>query len=58
MSVLNKPQTDGLESKERTTFLAMTQSIIKKFDSEIQNENRNKPKKLERIKDRSDVNIF
>lgn len=58
MSVLNKPQTDGLESKERATFLAMTQSIIKKFDSEIQNENRNKPKKLERIKDRSDVNIF
>lgn len=58
MTVLNKPQTDGLESKERTSFLALTQNIIKKFESEMKSENRLNPKKFERIKDRSDVNIF
>ena len=58
MTVLNKPQTDGLETKERTAFLASTQNVIKKLESEIKNQNRLNPKKFERIKDRSDINIF
>lgn len=58
LTVLNKPQTDGLEAKEKMAFLTNTQNIIKKFDAEIKNTHRTVPKKYERTKDRSDVNIF
>ena len=58
MGVINKPSMDGLDNKERASFLANTQYIIKKFDNEIQNEKRTIPTKLERTTDRSEINIL
>ncbi len=58
LSVIKKPQKDGLEAKERAAFLSYTQNIIKKFEKEIANENRAIPNKFERTKDRSEINIL
>ena len=58
LSVLKKPQTDGLEAKEKASFLANTQNIIKRFEKEISNENRTLPNKFERVKDRSEINAI
>ena len=58
LSVLKKPQTDGLDAKEKASFLANTQNIIKRFEKEIANENRTLPNKFERVKDRSEINAI
>ncbi len=59
MTVLNKPSVNGLEAKEKMDFLASTKSIQKKFENEInRNDKRNNPTKLDRIKDKSEINIF
>ena len=58
MTVLTKPKVDGLEAKERATFLANTKTIQKIFDSEVKNENRTVPTKLDRLTDRSEINIL
>ena len=59
MTVLNKPSVDGLEAKEKIEFLASTKSIQKKIEDEIKkNDKRNTPTKLDRTKDRSEINIF
>lgn len=58
LSVLKKPKTDGLEAKEKASFLANTQSIIKRLEKEILNENRNIPNRFERVKDRSEINVI
>ena len=58
LSILKKPQTDGLEAKEKASFLANTQNIIKRFEKEISNENRTLPNKFERVKDRSEINAI
>ncbi|BAK74015.1 MAG: peptidoglycan DD-metalloendopeptidase family protein [Arcobacter sp.] len=58
MSVITKPKIEGLDGKEKASFLANTQNIIKKFNNEIENENRTIPTRLERITDRSEINIL
>ncbi|AXX95676.1 MULTISPECIES: peptidoglycan DD-metalloendopeptidase family protein [Arcobacter] len=58
MTVITKPKIEGLDGKDKATFLANTKNIIQKFDSEMQNENRTTPNKFERVSDRSDINIL
>jgi len=58
LSVINKPSADGLETKEKASFLANTQAIQKKFDAEINNEKRNPATKLNRTTDKSQINIL
>ena len=58
LTVINKPSTDGLDGKERNAFLATAQTTQKKIENEIKKEKRNIPTKLERITDRSEINIF
>jgi murein DD-endopeptidase MepM/ murein hydrolase activator NlpD len=58
MSVITKPKVDGLEAKERASFLANSKAIQKKFDDEVKNENRSIPTKLERTTDKSEINIL
>ena len=59
MPVLNQPKVDGLEAKEKAAFLANSQNIIKKFESEIKNDNKNLPTKVNiRNSNKSDVNIL
>ena len=58
MGVIAKPKVDGLEEKEKTSFLATTKDIQRKFENEVKNENRNSPTKLERTTDKSEINIL
>ena len=58
MGVIAKPKVDGLEEKEKTSFLATTKDIQRKFENEVKNENRNIPTKLERTTDKSEINIL
>ncbi|MFW2306507.1 peptidoglycan DD-metalloendopeptidase family protein [Aliarcobacter butzleri] len=58
MTVLTKPKIEGLEGKDKITFIANSKNIINIFDKEMNNENRTTPTRLDRVTDRSDVNIF
>lgn len=58
MSVLKKPKIEGLEGKEKATFLANSKVIIDIFDKEVNDENRAIPIRLDRVTDRSEINIF
>ena len=58
MSVLQKPKFEGLDPKEKPIFLANTKAIISKFNNQIENENRTTPTRLDRISDRSIINLF
>ena len=58
MSVLQRPKFEGLDPKEKPIFLANTKAIISKFNNQIENENRTTPTRLDRISDRSIINLF
>jgi hypothetical protein len=58
MTVLTKPKIEGLEAKEKTTFLANTKTIQKIFEDEVKNDNRTVPTRLDRISDKSEINIL
>lgn len=58
MSVLQKPKFEGLDPKEKPIFLANTKAIISKFNKQIENDNRTTPTRLDRISDRSIINLF
>ena len=58
MTVLQRPKFEGLDPKEKPTFLANTKAIISKFNNQIENENRTTPTRLDRISDRSIINLF
>ncbi|WP_419673040.1 peptidoglycan DD-metalloendopeptidase family protein [Aliarcobacter butzleri] len=58
MTVLKKPKIEGLEGKDKVTFIANSKNIINIFDKEMSSENRTTPTRLDRVTDRSDVNIF
>uniref|UniRef100_UPI0040476691 peptidoglycan DD-metalloendopeptidase family protein n=1 Tax=Aliarcobacter sp. TaxID=2321116 RepID=UPI0040476691 len=58
LSVIMKPDLKGLSKKDKPTFLANSQIILNKFESEIKNENRNIPTKLDRTTDRSEINVL
>lgn len=58
MTVLQRPKFEGLDPKEKPTFLANTKAIISKFNNQIENENRTTPTRLDRISDKSIINLF
>lgn len=58
MNVIKKPKIEGLSQQEKVTFIANTKIIIDAFDKEIKNENRATPIRLDRLTDRSEINIF
>lgn len=58
MTILKKPKIEGLSGKDKTTFIANSKIIINIFDKEVNSENRTIPTRLDRLTDRSEVNIF
>ena len=58
LTVITKPKVDGLEEKEKASFLANTKSIQNKFENEIKSETRNIPTKLDRTTDKSEINVL
>ncbi|MCD8541318.1 MAG: M23 family metallopeptidase [Aliarcobacter cryaerophilus] len=58
MTVLQRPKFEGLDPKEKPIFLANTKDIISKFNKQIENDNRTTPTRLDRISDRSIINLF
>ena len=58
MTVLQRPKFEGLDPKEKPTFLANTKAIISKFNNQIENENRTTPTRLDRISYKSIINLF
>ena len=58
MTVLQRPKFEGLDPKDKSTFLANTKGIISKFNKQIENDNRTTPTRLDRISDRSIINLF
>ena len=58
MTVLQRPKFEGLDPKEKPIFLVNTKAIISKFNKQIENDNRTTPTRLDRISDRSIINLF
>ena len=58
MTVLQRPKFEGLDPKEKPIFLANTKAIITKFSKEMESDNRAVPTRLDRISDRSIINLF
>lgn len=58
MTVLQRPKFEGLDPKDKPIFLANTKAIISKFNKQIENDNRTTPTRLDRISDRSIINLF
>ena len=58
MSVLQRPKFEGLDPKEKPIFLANTKETILKFNKEMESDNRAVPTRLDRISDRSIINLF
>lgn len=58
MTVIKRPKIEGLDGKDKASFLANTKNIINKFEQEVSNQNRTTPNKFDRTKDRSDINIL
>ncbi|WNL16414.1 peptidoglycan DD-metalloendopeptidase family protein [Arcobacter cryaerophilus gv. pseudocryaerophilus] len=58
MNVLQRPKFEGLDPKDKPIFLANTKAIISKFNKQIENDNRTTPTRLDRISDRSIINLF
>ena len=58
MTVLQRPKFEGLDPKDKSTFLANTKAIISKFNKQIENDDRTTPTRLDRISDRSIINLF
>ena len=58
MTVLQRPKFEGLDPKEKPIFLANTKAIISKFNNQIENDNRTTPTRLDRISDKSIINLF
>jgi murein DD-endopeptidase MepM/ murein hydrolase activator NlpD len=58
LSVITKPKINGLEGKDRATFLANTKITQKKIEDQINSKNRTVPTKLDRTTDRSEINIL
>jgi murein DD-endopeptidase MepM/ murein hydrolase activator NlpD len=58
MGILKKPKIEGLNGKDKTTFIANSKITIDTFDKEVKDENRTIPIRLDRLTDRSEINIF
>ena len=58
MKTLRKPKVEGLSKKDKATFMANSKKTIELFNSKIESNDSINPDKLDRIFDRSIVNIF
>ncbi|WP_148624236.1 peptidoglycan DD-metalloendopeptidase family protein [Aliarcobacter cryaerophilus] len=58
MTILQRPKFEGLDPKEKPIFLANTKAIISKFNKQIENDYRATPTRLDRISDKSIINLF
>jgi len=58
MKVIKKPETKGLDPKYKPIFMANVQKTIEKFNQEINSETKNIPKRLDRVYDRSDIDLY
>ena len=58
MTVLQRPKFEGLDPKEKPIFLANTKAIISEFNKQIENDYSTTPTRLDRISDRSIINLF
>ena len=58
LPVINQAKVEGLDGKDKASFLANSKNIIQKFDSEIKNDNRTTPKRYERTTYKSDINVL
>ncbi|RBQ28083.1 peptidoglycan DD-metalloendopeptidase family protein [Aliarcobacter vitoriensis] len=58
MTVLKKPKMEGLDPRDKAPFLANAKNIISKFNKEMNNDNRTTPNRLDRIHDRSNIDLF
>lgn len=58
MTILQRPKFEGLDPKEKPIFLANTKAIISKFNKQIENDYRTTPTRLDRISDKSIINLF
>jgi len=57
LKVIRRPTSDGLKGKKKATFLANTKAIKAKIESEMQNDNRSKATRLERITYKSEIKL-
>jgi hypothetical protein len=53
--VIRRPKTTGLAGKHKATFLANSKKITQKFKSEMDDENRTKATRLDRLTYKSEV---
>ncbi len=58
LKVIRKAETNGLKGKAKKTFLANSKNLINKFKNEVNDNNRAIATRLERLTDRSDINIL
>lgn len=58
LSVIRKPEVDGISGAYKNTFIANAKKLINKFDSEIKDKNRATATRLDRLTDKTDVNIL
>jgi murein DD-endopeptidase MepM/ murein hydrolase activator NlpD len=58
LSVIRKPKRVGLDGKDRATFIANSKKIISDFEAQVKNEDRRIATRLDRLTDKSDINIL
>lgn len=58
MKTLKKPKVEGLSQKDKATFMANTKKTIEVFNDKVELNSSIVPEKLDRIYDRSIINLF
>ena len=58
MTVLQRPKFEGLDPKYKATFVANAKKIINRFNKEIESGNRVLPNRLDRLHDKSVIDLF
>lgn len=58
MTVLKRPKMEGLNAKDKGSFITNAKTIINRFNKEIKDGNKVKPNRLDRINDKSNIDLF
>ena len=58
LKVIKQPKIDGLSEKDKTTFLANSKIIKNELNNQITTDHKNIATKLDRLTDKSDINIL
>lgn len=58
LKVIKQPKIDGLSGKDKTTFLANSKIIKNELNNQITTDHKNIATKLDRLTDKSDINIL